>query len=139
MSSVTSPFFLLQQARSRPVRLEACAVDDAIRQSGLLRQRGEDAGEDPVAGPADVTVAERLVPAMDRRGIAPAQAVALNVDDAAQDAPVIHPRPAPRARKPGRKPLDLLTGQPKLPTHGETPSAKTRIRPNQARSSPYRS
>jgi hypothetical protein len=68
---------------------------------------------------------------VDCRGIAPAQAIALDVDNAAQHAPVVHPRFATRTREIRRKPLHLLVGQPKLLTHG----GFLRLTQNQTRSS----
>ena len=84
--------------------------DDALGRAGRLGQHGKDAREHAAAGPADVAVVERLVRAIDRRGVAPAQAVALNVNDPAENTPVICPRFATRARKQRCNALDLLVG-----------------------------
>ena len=116
--SAAGPFFL-QQAGGRAVCLEVRAVDDdALGRPGRLRQSHEDAGEHAVAGPSNVPVVERLVRTVDRRSIAPAQAVALDVDDPAQDATVVHPRLATRPREIGRKARYRLIGQPKQIAHG---------------------
>ena len=86
-----SPF--LQQTCCRAVDLEVSAVDDdAPGWTGVFGQCGEDASGHAVAGPADVAVVERLVRTVDRRDIAPAQAVALDVDDPIQHPTIVHPR-----------------------------------------------
>jgi hypothetical protein len=51
------------------------------------------------------------------RGVAPAQAVAVDYDDAAHDPPVIQPRLVPGLLKVRPKQVHLLLTQPELPRH----------------------
>ena len=74
------------------MRLQMGRIDhQRIRLAALGRQCGKNAVKDHHTAPADKPVVDRLVRAIVRRGITPAQAVADHKDDAADDAPVIDP------------------------------------------------
>ena len=67
--------------------------------AALGRQRRKDAVEDAQAAPADGPVVYCLVRAVILGSVAPAQTVANDEDDAANDATVINPRHPVRLRK----------------------------------------
>ena len=82
-----------------------------------LSQVSEDLGKHPQAGPPDEAVVQRLVRSIHRRRILPAQAVAQDMEDAAQHPAIIHTRLAPGLWKVRPEPLDLLVSQPELSRH----------------------
>ncbi len=122
------PPFVRPIARGRsPLCLEACrrAVClqmGAVHHEGIaiytrLSQVSEDLGKHPKARPADKAVVQRLVWPVVGWGILPAQAVAQDMEDAAQHPAIIHTRLAPGLWKVRPEPLDLLVSQPELSRH----------------------
>ncbi len=96
--------------------LDRRAVDQQLRRrAARCRQRMEDRLPDAFLGPADEAVVECLAWAVDRWGIDPSAAGLENMNDAADDAAVIHPRLAARVgRKMRLKPRELFLGQPEV-------------------------
>ncbi len=86
---------LLHQAGSDAVRLEVGAVDDQqLGNTCIGGQGGEGALEDSHAAPAGKAVVERLVRPVAARRILPHHPIADDVDDPADDPPVIDTRHA---------------------------------------------
>jgi hypothetical protein len=103
------------------MRLEVGRIDhQPVRLAFASGQPGEDAVEDPHAAPADEAVVQGFVRTVLGGRIAPAQAVADDVEDAADDTLVVHPRNPVRERGKGQDPLDLCPCQPGQIRHGST-------------------
>lgn len=80
--------------------LQVCGIDhDALGLWPVRRKAGENPVEHAEPAPADEPVVQRLVWAITLRRVLPLQAVANDIDDAADDAAVIDPRHAMRQRK----------------------------------------
>jgi len=80
---------------------------------GLRSQPLEDPGEDAEFAPSLPAIVERLRRPILRRRIPPPQAVAIDEDNAAQDATVINARAPMALREEGAKALHLRLCQPK--------------------------
>jgi len=79
---------------------------------GFCRQPDHDPRKHAHVAPPFPSVVERLVGAILSRRIAPAQAIAIEEDNAAQDTPVINAWHAMALRKIGPQPLHLSFAQP---------------------------
>ena len=98
------------------MRLEVGGVDHQLVRLPTL---GSELSKDPVehaqAAPADEPVVDRLVRAIAKRRITPAQSVPDHEDDAAHDPPIIYPRNAMRQWKIRLNPAHLrLAQQPQI-------------------------
>ncbi len=60
---------------------------------------------------------EGFVGSVDPGSALPAEPIALDMNDPAQHAPVLHTRLAPRLRRQWPQPLDLFVCQPELPAY----------------------
>ena len=78
--------------------------------------------EHPHPVPADPAIVEGLGRTVGRGGVAPAQAVAVDEDDATENAPVIHPATTARLRKEQRHPSQLRVRQPEEIAHPTPPN-----------------
>ena len=95
------------------MRLEIRRVDhDGLLIGALGGQSLHHPGEDPHVTPSLPTVVERLRRAILARGVAPTQAITIDEDYSAQNAPIIHPRLAVAPREERPQPLHLLVRQP---------------------------
>src|SRR5512144_1562414 len=84
----------------RARRLKICAVDHhAVEWAALGCKVGEDSVEDTHAGPANESVVERLVGAIDRGRIPPSQTISDHIDYPANHTLVGHARNATRPRE----------------------------------------
>src|SRR5690606_16749367 len=93
---------LFEQAGGRAVRFQMGRIDhQPIRLASVACETCEDTVEDAHPAPADKAVVERLVRAVLDGRVAPAQAIADDVDNAADDPLVVHSRNAVRQRKKG--------------------------------------
>jgi hypothetical protein len=101
-----SPFLL--QGSGGAVRFPVCGVDhQTLRHPGFSGQCRENPVEYPSLAPAHKAVVQRLVRAVLARGIFPWQAVADDLNDAADNAQVIHAGDTVRQRKIRCNPLKL--------------------------------
>src|ERR1700760_2889461 len=101
------------------MRFEVGCVDhDPVGAGAFTGQFGEYPPEHGASAPADEAIIEGLMRAIRLRRILPPQAVADNVDDAADHPPVIDPRPAVRAGKMWADPSHLSLAQQKQFAHG---------------------
>jgi hypothetical protein len=83
---------LFEQAGRRTMRLEVGPINHpSIRLTFQTRQPGEDAVEDAYPAPADKAVIEGLVRTVIGRRITPAQAIADDMEDAADHALIVAP------------------------------------------------
>src|SRR4051795_10398299 len=99
---------LFMQTGRRAMRLEMRRVHhQPLRGSCFSRQRREDTVEYPHPAPAHETVIQRLGWAVFARCILPWQPVADDINDAADDAQVVHARNPGGQRKIRRYPLQL--------------------------------
>jgi len=87
----------------------------------LPRQFDQDTGEHTLAAPTHPSVVQRLWWAIFTRCISPTQPIAIDEDNPAQHALVIHPRLAMRLWKEGLKTLHLFVGQPEKVTQITAP------------------
>ncbi len=117
------PPLLRRQARRRPVRLHMGRVDH--HRLDVLRLRGDfrhDRGEHAHPAPPLPSVVERLRRAIGRRCVLLHQPIALNVEDPAQNPPVINLGLAERLRKERLQPPNLRLRQPRKIAHHDSPT-----------------
>ena len=92
-----------------------CAVDHhAVGWAALGCKVSEDSVEDTHAGPANESVVERLVGAIDRGRIPASQTIPNQLDYPANHTPVVHARNATRPREKEFNALKLSLSQPEL-------------------------
>ena len=104
--------------------LDRRGVDQHFRGRPAGRCQGvEDVHPDAFGRPAHEAIVERLARTVDRRRINPTRTGLQNVNDAADDAPVVGSRLATRIRrKMWRQPSELCVVQPKvIPIHSRSP------------------
>lgn len=99
---------LFEEAGRCPVRLEVRGIDhQGLGLAGPASKPGEDAVEHAQTAPSHEAVVQGLMGTVGRRGVAPAQPIADDVEDAADHPLVVHPRHPVREREVGRDPPDL--------------------------------
>ena len=98
------------------MRLHRRGVDENFaRWSAGLRERVKQVDLDAFGGPADITIVERFLRPVFPRRVDPATARFEHMHDAADDAPVVDPRVAPRISGKMRRNLRKLNvRQPEL-------------------------
>src|ERR1700677_1181559 len=94
--------------------LQMRGVDhDPLRFAALARQLSEDLVEHTQTAPADEAIVDRLMRAISRRSVAPAQPVLDHEHDGADDPPIVYPRDPMREREIPLNPTHLNPRQQK--------------------------
>ena len=102
--------------------LQVCCVDHHGRLLTVFRgEPDHHLREDPFLAPTLPTTVQRLVRPIGFRSVPPAQAIAIDEDNPAQDPSVIDPRLAMRLREEGGELGHLLVGQPEKVAHVTAP------------------
>jgi hypothetical protein len=108
---------------SRAVHLDVRAVDgQRIGRSRLGDQRREDTREHALLAPSRITIVDRLGRPVFRQTVRPMKAAFDDVNDAAQNTPIIDTRHAAYlVRQQGLDLLERLFAQPEQVAHGRSP------------------
>ena len=90
-----------------------CVDHDRLRLGASCSQTFHHSREHTGLAPTLPPIVQRLVWPIGAGRISPAQPIAVDEDDAAQNPSVVHPRPAVALGKERPQPLNLLIRQPK--------------------------